>query len=98
MHPPSHFQIPAVIIASPAEGDAICPEGYFYGLERLFRSLPTFAPDSYRARQRHRETRRAMPPGGKAAMQTTPQARQWLEQVQECRQTTQLQPGDAGSR
>src|SRR5215211_9147962 len=98
MHPPSHFQIPAIIIASSAEGDAICPEAQFNGLEHLFRSIPTFAPDSYRARPRQRETRRAMPPRGKAALQATPQACQWLEEVQDCYQTTQLQPGDARSR
>src|SRR5438034_4862178 len=79
----SHLQVPAVVVASPADAGACCAEGCFDGLEPLSRSSPTLAPEGRRPRSGQCKIRcTAPPPGGEAVAQTTIQAYQRLEQVQ----------------
>ena len=88
MHSPSQFQVPAIVIATPAEGDTMCSEGRFYGMERHFGRLPPFFLQIVIVRGHGNEKPGELTARGKATVQAAPQARQWLQQVQYCCQAS----------
>src|SRR3989442_8388585 len=89
-HSTPYLEVPAVILApSPYDG-AVCAQGHLEGPQPLLVRLPALGPDPERARPRKLEPIRTnSPPGCEAAPETTTQARQGLEQMEECRQATQ---------
>src|SRR5437899_12130177 len=85
-----YLEVPAIIVApSPYDG-VVCAQRPFEGSEPRLVRVPLFGPDLERARPGECELRHATPPPGReAAGQTATQARQGLEQMEECRKATQ---------
>src|SRR6266498_1013429 len=94
-HATLYLQIPAVEVASAENAGAVYTEGRFDRLESFIGRPPMLSPDGGCPRPGQCDIERTPSPGGEPIVQAAAQTRQRLEQMEERRQRTQLQPSNA---
>ena len=89
-HSTPYLEVPPVVLAPGLHSGVAGAQGRLEGPQALLVRLPPFGPDPERARPgKHEPVWTTPPPGCEAARQTTTQARQGLEEMEECCQATQ---------